>query len=109
LAGADLPLLTTSAGRFSPFGPLAIAAPARDLSIAAHVDDSIEIRAMPYHAILGEFLGFMLGSWMRRAAGQQAFFIVVDSKNHMASMPCRTFACVTRVFPDSPYAKTYED
>jgi hypothetical protein len=75
LAGADLPLLTTSAGRFSPFGPLAIAAPARDLSIAAHVDDSIEIRAMPYHAILGEFLGFMLGSWMRRAAGQQAFFI----------------------------------
>jgi hypothetical protein len=51
----------------------------------------------------------MLGSWMRRAAGQQAFFIVVDSKNHMASMPCRTFACVTRVFPDSPYAKTYED
>jgi len=79
LAGEDLPLLTTSAGRFSPFGPLTIAALGRDLSTAAtHVDDSIEIRAMPYQAILGEFLGIMLGSWMRRAAGQQAFFIVVD-------------------------------
>src|SRR5882757_1985188 len=51
---------------------LAIAAPGRDLSIAAHIDDSIEIRAMPYHAILGELLGLMLGTWMRRAAGHQA-------------------------------------
>jgi hypothetical protein len=61
----------TSAGRFSPFGPLAIATPGRDLSIAAvHVDDSIEIRAMPYQAIFGEFLGPRLGPWMRRAAGR---------------------------------------
>jgi hypothetical protein len=37
----------------------------------------------------------MLGPWMRRAAGQQAFFKVVDSKSHLASMPCRTFVCVT--------------
>jgi hypothetical protein len=92
LGAGDLPLLTTSASRFSPFGPLAIAAPGRDLSIAAaHVDDSIEIRAMPYQAILGEFLGLRLGSWMRRAAGQSVFFIVVDSKSHMANMPRRTF------------------
>jgi hypothetical protein len=96
VGAADLPLLTTSAGRFSPFGPLAIAVPGRDLSIAAvHVDDSIEIRAMPHQAILGEFLGLMLGSWMRRAAGQFAFFIVVDPKSHVASMPCRTFVRVT--------------
>jgi hypothetical protein len=48
------------AGRFSPFNPLAIAAPGRDLSVATvHVDDSIEIRATPYQAILGEFLGLM--------------------------------------------------
>jgi hypothetical protein len=65
LGRADLSLLTTSAGRSF----LAIAAAGRDLSIAVHVDDSIEIRAMPYQAILGELLGLLLGSWMRRAAG----------------------------------------
>jgi hypothetical protein len=74
-------------------GPLAIAASGRDLSIAAHVDDSIEICAMPYHAIFGKFLGLMLGPWMRRAAGQQAFFIVVDSKSHVASTYLRPRMC----------------
>ena len=89
-------------------GPLAVAASGRDLSIAAHVDDSIEIRAMPYHAIFGEFLSLMLGPWMRRAAGQQAFFKVVDSKNHLASMHVgRSF--VLRLFPDSPYAKEHSN
>jgi|HubBroStandDraft_6_1064221.scaffolds.fasta_scaffold33892_5 L-asparagine transporter-like permease len=87
-------MLTASAGRFSPFGPLAIAAPGCDLNIAVHVDDSIEIRAMPYQAILGELLGLMLGSWMRRAAGHQVFFVVIDSKSHVAIMPCWTFVCV---------------
>jgi hypothetical protein len=63
---------------------------------------------MPYQAILGEFLGLMLGSWMRRAAGHQAFFIVVDSKSHLASMHVgRSF--VLRLFPDSLYAKEHSN
>lgn len=41
---------------------------------------------------------------MRRAPGQQAFFIVVDLKSHMASMPRRAFVRVTP-FPGAPYAK----
>ena len=66
LAGADP---ADNGGRhFSPC-PLVIAAPGRDLSIAAHVDDSIEIRAMTSHAIFGKILGLMLGTRMRDAAG----------------------------------------
>jgi hypothetical protein len=63
---------------------------------------------MPYHAILGEIFGLILGSGMRRTTGQQTLFKVVDSKSHLASMPCRTFVCGTP-FPHGPYAKTYEE
>ena len=92
LGAADLALLT---GRLLHACPLAVAVPGRDLSIAVHVDDSIEICAAPYHAILGKSLGLMLWAWMRRTPGQKAFLIVVDSKSHVASMPCRTFIGVT--------------
>jgi hypothetical protein len=59
-----------------PYGRLAIATPGHDLIIAACVDDSVEIRPMPYQAILRERFGHTFGSGMRRATRELAFFVV---------------------------------